>query len=103
MASCVSALSSIVANGHQVVPTFPPPPLFIPDGEFSPVRLEASLAAPRPSQPSPLRLTRSLRSFPYLAQSPDISVRGCAHRPLVSTVYYPRACKRYYGLMRRSD
>ena len=41
MASCVSALSSIVANGHQVVPTFPPPPLFIPYGEFSPVKCGA--------------------------------------------------------------
>ena len=36
MASCVSALSSIVANGHQVLPTFPPPPRFIPYGGFSP-------------------------------------------------------------------
>jgi len=53
MASCVSALSSIVANGHQVLPTFPPPPLIIPDGEFSPVRLEASLVAPRPSAAVP--------------------------------------------------
>ena len=35
MASCVSALSSIVANGHQVLPSFPPPPLFIPYGGFS--------------------------------------------------------------------
>jgi hypothetical protein len=39
MASDVSALSGIVANGHQVLPTFPPPPLSIPYGEFSPVRL----------------------------------------------------------------
>jgi len=53
MASCVSALSSIVANGHQVLPTFPPPPLFIPYGEFSPVRLDASLVAPRPSAAVP--------------------------------------------------
>jgi len=30
MASAVSALSSIVANGHQILPSFPPPPLFIP-------------------------------------------------------------------------
>jgi len=35
MASSVSALSSIVANGHQILPTFPPPPLFIPYGGFS--------------------------------------------------------------------
>ena len=37
MASCVSALSSIVANGHQVLPTFPPPSLIIPYGGFSSV------------------------------------------------------------------
>jgi len=37
MASDVSALSRIVANGHQVVPTFPPPPRFVPYGEFSQV------------------------------------------------------------------
>jgi hypothetical protein len=30
MASNVSTLSSIVANGHQTVLSFPPPPLFIP-------------------------------------------------------------------------
>ncbi len=48
MASCVSALSSIVANSPRVMPTFPPPPLFIPYGGFSPVRLEASLVALRP-------------------------------------------------------
>ena len=28
------------------------------------------------------RLTQSLRPFPCLAQSSDVSVRGCAHRPL---------------------
>jgi hypothetical protein len=53
MASNVSALSSIVANGHQIVPTVPPPPRFIPYGEFSPVRLEASLVALRPSETVP--------------------------------------------------
>jgi hypothetical protein len=50
MASAVSTLSSIVANGHQVLPTFPPPPLFIPYGGFSPVRLEASLVILPPSE-----------------------------------------------------
>ena len=35
MASCVSALSGIVANSPRVLPTFPPPPLFIPYGGFS--------------------------------------------------------------------
>ena len=53
MDSDVSALSGIVANSHQVLPTFPPPPLLIPYGEFSPVRLEASLVAPRPSAAVP--------------------------------------------------
>jgi hypothetical protein len=41
MASAVSALSSIVANGHQTVPTVPPPSRFIPYGGLSPVQLEA--------------------------------------------------------------
>ena len=49
MASCVSALSSIVANSPRVMPTFPPPSLFIPYGGFSPVRLEASLVLLRTS------------------------------------------------------
>ncbi len=49
MDSDVSALSGIVANSHQVLPTFPPPPLFIPYGELSPVWLEASLVTLRPS------------------------------------------------------
>jgi len=53
MASCVSALSGIVANGHQVLPTFPPPSLFIPYGGFSPVRLEASLVVLHPSATVP--------------------------------------------------
>jgi hypothetical protein len=38
MASSVSVLSSIVPNGHQVLPTFPPPPRFIPYGGFSQVK-----------------------------------------------------------------
>jgi hypothetical protein len=46
----VSALSGIVANSPRVMPSFPPPPLFIPYGGFSPVRLEASLVLLRPSE-----------------------------------------------------
>ena len=53
MASAVSALSSIVANGHQIVPTAPPPPRFIPYGGFSPVRLEASRDILHPSEAVP--------------------------------------------------
>jgi len=54
--SIVSALSSGVANGCQIIPTFPPPPLIMPYGGFSPVRLEAQ---PRPQRPSvtPFRIT----------------------------------------------
>ena len=64
MASAVSALSSIVANGHQILPPFAPPPLIMPCGGFSlttvgsqPRRLAPFRRRPR------LRLTRSLRSF----------------------------------------
>ncbi|MCX6917648.1 MAG: hypothetical protein NT167_32205 [Verrucomicrobia bacterium] len=39
-----------MANGHQIVPTFPPPPLFIPYGGFSPVRMEASMVILHPSE-----------------------------------------------------
>src|SRR3974377_1290288 len=53
MASDVSALSSIVANGHQIMPSFPPPPLIIPDGGFSPVRLEEQHRPQRPSVACP--------------------------------------------------
>jgi len=83
MASFVSALSSIVANSLQVMPTFPPPPLLIPYSGFSPVRLEAS-----PSYGTlPLGFTKRLvsalavhsvsgLSFPVFWYSSD------AHRPL---------------------
>ena len=48
-ASGVSALSSIVANGYQIVPTVRPPPRFIPYGGLS-VRLGARLATLYPSE-----------------------------------------------------
>jgi hypothetical protein len=83
MASCVSALSSIVANGHQVLPSFPPPPLFMPYGGFSPVRLEAS---PSPSiLPSPFGMSfdAGLAIHPFLAILFQASgIAGCAHWPL---------------------
>jgi hypothetical protein len=98
MASRVSALSSIVANGHQVIPTFPPPPLFIPYGEFSPVRLET-----QPGRPVPFR-SPSLAAFDAgpaflsgLAQSPDLSVRGWTHRPLAQRGL---SCPRLPSLLR---
>src|ERR1039458_4741564 len=82
MASAVSALSSIVANGHQIVPTVPPPPRFIPyGGVSSPAGNQPGHPAPFRSRPR-LRLTQDLRSFPFLAQCPGVSDRGCTHRPL---------------------
>ena len=104
MASNVSALSSIVANGHQVMPTFPPPPLFIPYGEFSPVRLET-----QPCRAMPFRrrlrprLTPSLRSFWAWLRVQAYRFATGPTGPWLSAVYHPRACNRYYGLMRQSD
>src|ERR1017187_8974598 len=81
MDSCVSALSSIVANGHQVPPTFPSPPLIIPYGGFSSTAgSQLRYSAPFRCRPR-RRLTRNLRSFPFLAQCPGVSNQGCAHRP----------------------
>jgi hypothetical protein len=56
MASNVSALSSIVANGHQAIHFVSSTPSKIPYGGFSPVRLQTRLT-PRPSSwacPRPL-------------------------------------------------
>jgi hypothetical protein len=103
MASCVSALSSIVANGHQVLPSFPPPPLFIPYGGFSPVRLEASLS---PSTlPSPFRISfdAGLASHPFLAFLIQASgIAAVPTGPWLSAVYHVRTFHRYYGLIRQS-
>jgi hypothetical protein len=104
MASDVSALSSIVANGHQVMPTFPPPPRFIPYGEFSPVRLET-----QPCRTVPFRrrlrprLTPSLRSFRAGLRVQAYRFAAGPTGPWLSAVYHARACNRYYGLMRQSD
>lgn len=66
MASNVSALSGIVANGHQAIHFVSSAPSKIPYGGFSPVRLQTRLT-PRPpsrARPSPLigRHCRYLRS-----------------------------------------
>jgi len=104
MASNVSALSSIVANGHQVMLTVPPPPRFIPYGGFSPVRLET-----QPCRPAPFRgrlrprLTSGLRSFRVWLRVQTYRFAAVPTGPWLSTVYHVRACKRYYGLMRQSD
>ena len=104
MASCVSALSSIVANGHQVIPTFPPPPRFIPYGEFSPVRLEIQPCCPVPFRRHlRLRLTPNLRSFRVWLRVQTYRFAAGPTGPWLSAVYHARAYKRYYGLMRQSD
>ena len=85
--------------------SFPPPPLFIPYGGFSPVRLEASLVLRRPSENlSGLRLTPELpftRFWPFLIQASGTAAVPTG--PWLSTVYHVRACNRYYGLIRQSD
>ena len=104
MASNVSALSSIVANGHQVMPTVPPPPRFIPYGGFSPVRLET-----QPSRTVPFcrrlrrRLTPGLRSFYVRLRVRTARFAAGPTGPWLGAVYHARASHRYYGLMRQSD
>ena len=103
-ASCVSALSSIVANDPQVIPTFPPLTLFIPYGEFSPVRLET-----QPCRPAPfrgrlrLRLTPGLRSFRVWLRVQTYRFAAVPTGPWLSAVCHACASNRYYGLMRQSD
>ena len=105
MASFVSALSSIVANSPRVLPTFPPPPLFIPYGGFSPVPAGSQPGPPAPFRiPSRLRLTQELpfiRFWPFLIQASGTAAVPTG--PWLSAVYHVRACKRYYGLIRQSD
>ena len=104
MASDVSALSSIVADGHQVMPSFPPPPRFIPYGGFSPVRLET-----QPSRTMPFRrrlrsrLTPRLRSFRAWLRVQTYRFAAGPTGPWLSAVYHARASDRCYGLMRQSD
>src|SRR5208337_1077363 len=104
MASGVSALSSIVANGHQVLPTFPPPPQLIPYGGFCPVRLEASLIILRPSATVPGCVgCRTCGPFRFWLSVQASRTTAVPTGPWLSTVYHLRACNRYYGLIRQSD
>jgi len=103
MASCVAALASVVANSQQVLPTFPPPPLIIPYGGFAPVRLEASLAAPCPSAAVPGGVRRGACVPLRLGlRVPRYRFAAVPRGPWLSAVYHVHACKRSYGLMRRS-
>ena len=75
----------------------------MPYGEFSPIRLEASLVAPRPSAAVPAGFDAEPTFLSCLALGPGVSVRGFTTGPWLSTVYHPRTCNRYYGLIRQSD
>ena len=108
MASNASALSNIVANGHQAI-HFVCSALsihsFIPYGGFS---LNTAGSQPFPPAPfrnvSGLRLTQELpftRFWPFLIQASGTAAVPTG--PWLSTVYHVRACKRYYGLICQSD
>jgi len=56
MTSNVSALSGIVANGHQAIHFVSSTPSKIPDGGFSPVRLQTRLTRRPPSRACPRSL-----------------------------------------------
>ena len=93
-----------MANGHQVLPTFPPPSLIIPYGGFSPVRLEASLVILRPSESVPGLVGRKTCSSSRFWLSVQASRTAAVPTgPWRGTVYHAHAYKRYYGLIRQSD
>jgi hypothetical protein len=85
--------------------SFPPSPLIMPYGGFSPVRLEASLVAGRgrePHAPGGLRRGACVPFHSWLCVQKS-RFAAVPTGPWLSAVYHVRACKRYYGLMRRSD
>ena len=104
MGSCVSALSSIVANSPRVLPTFPPP-LYsfrmagFPQYGWKPASSSGAL-------PTPLRASfdagAAVHPFPAISY-PASGTAAAPTGPWLSAVYHVRACKRYYGLMRQSD
>ena len=108
MAANVSAISSVVAKGHQAihfVSSAPSIHSFIPYGGFS-----LSTAGSQPCPPAPfrnlsgLRLTQEVpftRFWTFLIQASGTTAVPTG--PWLSTVYHVRACKRYYGLIRQSD
>ena len=75
MTSNVSALSGIVANGHQAIHFVSSAPSKIPYGGFSPVRLQTRLTPRPPSQAYPrLLIGRHCR---YLRRQRFIRNRSC--------------------------
>ena len=119
MTSSVSALSSVVANGHQAVHGVSFSPSEIPYGGFSPVRLQIGIR-PRPSSPAHTRrrlirgqksVCPSLTFSPVWGQSPHcVGVGETAsrtlpiQRPLArQRVVLSRRVVAYYGLIRDSE
>jgi len=105
MTSNVSALSSVVAKGHQAIHFVSSAPSIHSVGRVFP-----STAGSQPCPPVPfrnlseLRLTPELpfvRFWPFLIQASGTAAVPTG--PWLSTVYHVRACKRYYGLIRQSD
>jgi len=98
MASFVSALSSIVANSLQVMPTFPPPPLLIPYSGFSRIRLEASPSCGTLPLGFSKRLIFALAVHAVFGLSYPILWYGSdAHRPLAQ---HGLSCPRLQTLLR---
>ena len=101
MASIVSALSGIVANGHQTMPLVSSAPSKIPYGGFSPVRLQTRFMPRPPSRPVPgpligrhrsyLRPQRLIRSRTCVQAAPRVSDlnHGSSGPWLPSRLYCP--------------
>jgi len=92
MASCVSALSSIVANGHQVLPTFPPPLCSSRTASFPRYGWKPALPLHALPPPSPA----AFDAEPVPIPKRDVWLRVHMYRfaavptgPWLSTVYYP--------------
>src|SRR6266550_746410 len=75
MTSCVSALSGIVANGHQAIHFVSSAPSKIPYGGFSPVRLQTRLTPQPPSHMQKHRLIG--RYCRYLVSRRFVHSRSC--------------------------
>jgi hypothetical protein len=103
MTSSVSALSGIVANGHQAIHFVSSAPSF-----HAVRRVFPSTAEGQPHHPAPfrnlsgLRLTQDLRFnrfWPFRIQASGTAAAPTG--PWLSTVYHVRAYNRYYGLIRQ--
>ena len=89
MTSNVAALSGIVANGHQTIPFVSSAPSKIPDGGFSPVRLQTCLR-PRPPSQACQRLLIGRRCR-YLVSRRLIRNRSCDQAAPRTSDHDPRS------------